>query len=256
MKDFKVYQASGVINNFYDQATNVSTKNYSTDSGSLVHIENSIYAPVKEIVVTIEASQLGSGIPSPDNIRPIKVWHDIHIYVSGADTSNPAVYTVPILSEDMTPDRDVVGGIITIKDNGDIEIIRNRVCNTFHPDGWSWNWSYYSQGDYFRSSQVSTVTINSAHCNMLDHAPNISSISDLQIATTGANPCRLAVKDASLNGDITQFNQKYADGMIYWTPRNTTYYDVITGAPEIFTLSGVTNIWSDAGDVSVTYQSI
>ena len=64
-----------------------------TASGTSVSFHTDIPADLISCEAYFSAVQQGSGSPSPGNPRPLSGWDAVSLYVSGADTGSPAVYT-------------------------------------------------------------------------------------------------------------------------------------------------------------------
>ena len=64
---------------------------YTEASGAMVNFETNVIAPVKNLRVTMEPIQAGSGDPSPDNIRPITGRESVTVTRTGANLLPPVL---------------------------------------------------------------------------------------------------------------------------------------------------------------------
>ena len=74
---------------------------------------------MKSVVAKINPIQEGSGDPSPDNIRPISGWSGVNVSRSGADQTNPTVYSIPFKDSQGNPITVYGGEIDVVKGEGD-----------------------------------------------------------------------------------------------------------------------------------------
>ena len=112
MKDFKVYQTSGVLTNLVTNASDVRAE-YEEISGLGVQFYSPITAPLISLTTDFKPVQSGSGDPAPDNVRPITGWTGINIYHSGEVPSNPTTYEVSWQDDVGT----LYGGTLTINED-------------------------------------------------------------------------------------------------------------------------------------------
>ena len=118
------------------------------------------------------------------------------------------------------------------------------------------SFSYYSNGGYFRSPQLTTVkrgynnVVTTMICNMLKGtAPN--NIQDLSCnLTTDTNP-RIVVSDVSLDGSLENLNEKYADAVFVCEMKEP--FDIDITPASLSTLKGDNTVWSDGDSVEMTY---
>lgn len=202
----------------------------------------------------IRLSSVADGTFAPyENICPITGWTGCNIYRSGADTSNPTTYPISWQTEAGT----VYGCNVTVDEDGSTSLVKTYDWDVFLPSGWSWGWSYYSPGGYFRSGKFNSIkagtngNVTTARCNMLKPTePN--NIVDLSINISTDR--RVVIKDISLNGDVNALETKYADAIIVYEKSSPSTYQLSDIEP-ITTLLGENNIWADAGDLEITYKA-
>ena len=96
---------------------NTEERDVTTGPASVVNVTDAMTKAALDVLVDITAIQSGSGDPSPANIRPISGHDGLTLYHSGADTSNPDVYSVAFPSEAGTVyggTYDVTTGVLTV----------------------------------------------------------------------------------------------------------------------------------------------
>ena len=232
----------------------VLSESLTTLTGAIVSFIASKVKPINSLVVTITPQQSGTGDPSPTNIRSITGFTEAKIFIKDEyDASATPTKTISWQSSAGT----VYGGTLTINEDGSVDLVRTFDGALVMPASWSWGWSYYSNGGYFRSNQFATIkkgqnnVVTTARCSMLKPtAPN--NIQDLSINITAETKPRVVIKDTSLNGDLNAFKTKYADAQIaYERTTPTTYH--LDSIDQLQTLLGYNNIWVDCSDnISVT----
>ena len=88
-----------------------------TVSGSVIHVTDALAKFAKNLTVSIKPVQSGTGDPAPDNIRPITGWTGCNAYRSGADTSEPTIYSITFPAAAGTVyggTLDVTTGVLTV----------------------------------------------------------------------------------------------------------------------------------------------
>ena len=217
---------------------------FSSVSGSVCTF-NSQYAglPLKSHSVDVVATQSGSGVPSPSNPRPITGYSAINISQSGADTSNPTVYTIQIGSTVYGGEYDARTGVFTITHEivdlstltwvyeaanerfytrSLVNIILTPPNNTTPIDGLCSHFLVVDVASYKRSSNRMGVGVSG---NLLVYAPDYTTVADFLTAISGAT-------------------------LVY--PLATPQTIQLPPCP-IDTLEGVNNIWADTGDTTLQY---
>lgn len=208
--------------------------------------------PVKNCVVTMEVTQEGEGVTSPENVRPIIGRTGLTVYQSGSDTSNPTEFPVTWETEVGTVyagTMDMVSGKLTVTHEG---IVLNG----------SENWERVA-GDYpYFRLKINTSDIAVRNASICDRLPSatMSSGSNNQgcsvyysMALGGGTFVGVRYDDAFSSEDI--------DSVKTWLNQNNTtvVYELLVPTEtqlttqEIRTLLGVNNIWSNAGNVEVEY---
>ncbi len=220
---------------------------HDTASGAVAHFDDGADdIPVRSLLVGIAPVQSGSGVPSPNNVRPISGWTGVTISQSGEDTSDPETLPISWQSEAGTVyggTLDVTSGLLTVTHgcvvlNGNANIRTNGITantsrfvvnisgkafgrNNFISDRFS-----YSTGDV-----VGSVTGRDASnlCEFLLPASVPQTVADGK-AWFGSNPTQLVYE---LAAPVT----------CQLTPA------------EVKTLLGVNSIWADTGESSVDYRA-
>ena len=204
-----------------------------TVSGSLVTFETTKARPLTQCRVDFLPKQSGSGDPSPENVRPISGWNGLSVFVSPTTTGGTE-YPVTWQSAGT-----VYGGYV--------DLVRGVLVATHECITSTWG--------SFRNKTI----IGDNTRGVIDTIHNAKS-------SGGTNSiCNVAKKYWNYTNDTTHF---YADcsyayvflpndidenieiQIIYELTTPITY----TLTPQqINTLIGTNNIWSDAGEVTVTY---
>lgn len=92
----------------------------STASGSIAHFEDGAEADAKSVIAHIEPVQEGSGVPSPDNVRPISGWTGCNVTRTGKNLLSTS----------------------SISLNRDTERVRSIRIDTIPPGTYIFSWDY------------------------------------------------------------------------------------------------------------------
>ena len=223
---FPVGSASGAVATFSDGADNV---------------------PVKSMTVQIEPVQAGSGDPSPSNVRTITGWTQVTVTRTGV-SSDSNIYEIEFPSEAGT----VYGGELTVNEDGTGTLTKTMDIVKVGDITWK------KSGDYFRSNaKNSVIKANSpAYCSMYP-VDFESPISDGYIGvglTAVSSSYYLMVRDSSRSSmTAADWKSAFSDMEIVYTLATPVTYELT--APQVRTMLGLNNIWSDTGDIAVEYHA-
>jgi hypothetical protein len=217
---------------------------FPTLTGSIVTF-NSQYAglPLKSCKVSVTATQNGSGTPSPDNVRPISGHDSITISHSGADTSNPTVYTIQIGSTVYGGEYDARTGLLTVTH----EIV----------DLATLSWVHDAPNVRFYTRSLTNIVLpppNNAtpidglcsHLLLVDAGSLKKTPNCIAVGTSGAT--LVYAPDYTTVADF--LNAMQGAKLVYPLATPTTIQ--LPPCP-IDTLEGVNNIWADTGDTTLQY---
>lgn len=209
-------------------------------SGDIATFVDGSDNPLKELKISIEAVQSGSGDPSPTNIRPISGWTGANIYVSGEDTSNPTTYNINWQSTAGT----VYGGTLDVK-MGVLTVTHKH----FQVSDYNWgllsaeNHIFYIYSDV-TDKQAGIVNVISNMYKTENAFP--SNLNDYSICGRNADSAIFVrdsrystVEDFKDNGNNTH--------IIYELATPVTYQLTPT---EIRSLLGTNNVWADCGVIT------
>lgn len=217
--------ASGTVANFNDGAENM---------------------PVKSLIVNIEPIQAGTGVPSPDNVRPISGRTSATIYHSGADTSDPTTYTIQLGDTVYGGTLDATGGKMVVDrvmvDLGTLEWIPSAAGNNIFNAGvlnikTPATLIDRNKGIISSIYPPSTVLQINAH---MDDKSMLHAYDDIFI------------RDTSF-ADVSSFKTAMSGQQLVY--ELATPFEITLTPTQITTLLGSNNIWSDAGDVVVDYPA-
>lgn len=195
--------------------------------------------PFKSLIVNVEPIQAGSGDPSPGNVRPISGRTSVNIYHSGADTSDPTVYTIQLGNT-------VYGGTLDVTQG---KLIVNKALVDLGTLSWA-----HGGG----SPDITWRT------NSLGSLVKVPASNALPVGAI-CSICKEVSYNAAYDGNIGTFGFASSGRLLMCTgdtsnsPSGQLVYPLaapieITLTPmQITTLLGANNIWSDAGAVYVSY---
>lgn len=192
--------------------------------------------------------RLDSGSTAPtafapyENICPISGWSAVEVNHSGADTSDPITYTI-------TLGQTVYGGTLDVTDGKMAVDMRYQKVRDI-------NWTMYStaQGNLFRS-----VTLQ--NCDLPYDSTNIVCS---EYRTVKASQRTEKTISCGSDNRVDIIDSTYSDADSFKTAKGNVEIVYKLAAPieiqlapvTISAISGQTNnVWSDAGDVDVTYAA-
>lgn len=234
--------------------------NGTTLSGSTVSFTASSRMPIQQLVVRIDASQEGSGNPSPTNIRQFSGFDSASVVISptlDAGDGNTIVY--PFAAGAGT----VYGGILTVYSDGTGELVVDRKLFTV------------TKAKLDSESDHGYYSDNGAFVRNLNLYENITQVKYYRTETQGLAPCN-ASREVHVNNRGISNSRLYTSFLGPWTSYNEFYNAVVSlennGTPMSYvaklhenytyqlsplqviqTLVGSNNIWANTGDISITY---
>ena len=243
---------SGAINEIAGEVADLKDLEGSA-SGDMATFVDGSANPLKELVISIEAVQSGSGDPSPTNIRPISGWTGANIHV--ADGADPHVidnvYPISWQTEAVT----VYGGTLDVK-TGVLTVTHARYTITES----TIFGSFTESAQYGSWAQVANITGQKIGDD------KILCISDMAVGVSYnnriASPNKQRVYSdgltnkiiirASASDNITTENDLktlfMGANIIYELDTPVTYQLTPT---EVRSLLGINNVWADCGAITV-----
>lgn len=185
------------------------------------------------------------------NICPITGWTGVNVYRSGYDTSNPDTYAVTIPNDPGT----VYGGTLDVVTG---ELVVDKGCL----DLGSLQWGIAGSSCFYNTTDIESfkrATSNAERktgllCSSYSPSTNVS-FSDLQddksfLRGQESSPFDIRIRDTTYS-TTSEFKTAMSGVQLVYelaTPLTYTLTPV-----EIQTLTGQNNVWSDAGNVALTY---
>lgn len=221
-----------------------------TVSGATVHVVDALAKPAHTLVVSMAPIQSGTGDPSPENVRPITGRTGANVYVSPTqDVADATTYPVNWQTEAGTVyggTVDVVTGVLTVDrasvDLGTLSWTKNALPND--------NFRFQSVREDMKAG-VATVK-----ANMLCSAYKTVTANDTYLGRTG-------VSNNGPNKQICICDMSYSDAASFKTAMSGVQlvYELSTPVTyqltpqEVQMLLGEDYVWSDSGDVSLSYYA-
>lgn len=235
---------------------NTNEYEYKELTGDVVTFNDAVpYKNIKKLEVEINPVQEGSGDPSPENVRPITGWDSIHVYHSGADTSDPDTVTVQM----PTPPGTVYGGTLNVT-NGILTVTHK--CVEFEgteSEIWERVWGNASPAFRIYLSSVKEAKYNSTGIFSAFNYTNINSTTGLGAEVENSSSgTQLLVRYDDMPSTVDGWKSILAEWKNTGTPLQAMYElaEPVTyhlTPQEVKTLLGTNTIWADSGDVSVKY---
>ena len=209
-----------------------------TVSGSLVTFETTKARPLTQCRVDFLPKQSGSGDPSPENVRPISGWDGVSVFVSPTTTGGTE-YPVTWQSAGT-----VYGGYA--------DLVRGVLVA-------EWEYMFSSWGDFGTSTVYQDGTelkIRKFKNSVVGNGPGLG------IDICNVTKYKYGNEDGTAHFYIVSASNKCrvylpintdADLPIQVVAKLVTPITYTLTPQQITTLIGTNNIWSDAGDVTVTY---
>lgn len=201
------------------------------------------------IVAQITPVQSGSGDPSPTNVRPISGWTAVHIYHSGADTSDPTPVT-------FTFPGTVYGGTLAIAEDGSVTL--TKTWDVVDLGTLTWNYLPSTAGDNSFRATISWRKYGSGTRGMCETykfwnnrtLAEIKTMPDLCLAFQLTNT-NFWIRNANYT-DASLFKQSVS-GVKLLAERATPTVYTLTPITPLTALAGENNLWADSGDTLVNY---
>lgn len=241
---------------------------YRNAIGNPVILTNAIDGNFSDLAVTITTTQLGSGDPSPSNIRPVSGISSVTVTRTGENGANPASVTVSLVDSNSNP-MTVYGGTLNVT-TGELIVDRKVVTLTGHEGFFAIG---YASDKSDRTARISVQSANVAadadysreilcthatrrNYNVFGPWGVYSWDSWLQI-----NDNTYFLMDYNLNASIIDnFIAYLAEQATAGTPWQFVYYlsSPITytlTAAQLAALAGYNSVSTNAENVNITYAS-
>lgn len=225
---------------------------YTEASGDVVNFDTNVVAPVKNLRVTMEPIQAGSGDPSPDNIRPITGRDAVTVYRSGADMSDPQSVTVQLGQTVYGGTVDVTTGVMTVTDT--------------MVDLGSLTWGFRDvYGGFFHSGGLTDSAADSSVCICSSYRNAWGGSAFIQnndcVVFVNANGNGGAITGGASYKHIILTDRRFTDAAslkaalsgVMLCYKLATPQTIQLTPEQLTTLKGQNNVWSDADSVSVEY---
>lgn len=222
-----------------------------TDTGDTVTIDNDGTEAVKALSVAITPKQAGSGTPSPDNVRAISGYDSVNVYVSPTtSTADADVTTVQMPSTIYGGTLDVVSGVLTV----------DKAIITL--DGTTNTVTEWGSNDVFIHAMGTDMLKTDDDWSGLILSDKLPSVASAQTLRTSKYGVSGAAANASQSYIYIGNNlSTTAAEMNTWLQSNPMTVVYPLANPQTYTLTptqvelltGVNNIWSDAGAVTVEH---
>lgn len=205
-------------------------------------------AMIKSLEIDVNPVQVGSGDPSPTNVRPISGWDEVDIVVSPTlDAEDGTTY--PITLPQTVYGGKIKDGVLTIDGflysfTGNESFLTNSAWGDYA--------KLYNVGISLQSSYEIQEKCKSSHLTVTDSAgwssltPNRFMIAGGSFIGIGYDGTVEELK-AWLTAQASANTPVQVLGLLA-TPTEITLSDY----PTITPLSGINNMWADSGDVRVT----
>lgn len=212
---------------------------------------------VNSITVNIAPAQSGSGVPSPDNVRAISGWTGANIYREAAYSPS----ATPSATVDWSGSAGTVyGGTLDLTAG---KLIVDRALLTLDsniPSGTSGIRNIATVGDAVRFEYYPYRAIGATLTPLVSDkfANDSTSAGNPWVADTGtsASPRMYVCMSSEYNTDalIRQWFASNPTDFVYYLATPQTYQLTLTEEVEL--LAGINNVWSDAGDITISYYDI
>ena len=189
--------------------------------------------PVKALTAAIQATQAGSGDPSPDNVRTISGFSAVNI------TANGDTYAIDWTNEAGT----VYWGNITLSGDGEYILTVTRIGIVLDNRTWtaqSYGWNTINIGGIQSSPSVAAVMAEKY--KVVKFADLSNTPNSICVGITGGGR-RLACNTT-----------EQPTGLLV-TPLATPQTYTLTNMPEIVTAYGNNSISADTGNITLTYRA-
>ena len=244
-----VWRLEGYLKAIWDASANWGTEE--TLTGEVVSFTGKGSTRIRSLTAELTPVQSGSGTPAPDNARPIAGLTGCTVYVSPTqDPDDASTYDIDWTDEAGTiagGTLDVTTGLLTV----------DTVFYTFDGTESGWIASGAYQGSFYRSTGVQHG--NSGKCSHAEFTSNFSAYAYGKFALDGVGFVNINVFAQSAGTTVAQFKSWLAAQAANGTPLS---FAVSLAAPRTYQLTpqavaaliGENNVWSDAGNVTVTVK--
>ena len=217
---------------------------YLDASGPVASFETNIVAPLKKLLVTMLPIQEGSGNPMPDNIRPISGRDEINIYLESEydDTADPAA-TIQLGQTVYGGTLDVTTGKLTVMS---VYALLND------PDKWieyTGSVARYQYTKRYSDRKLGSRSIVQSSAFPVFHPSLPLSIGWLNYT----NSPFIGIVDSNNTLSLEDLKTLAGNNSISVVYELEEPVEIDLTPQQITALIGDNNVWSDAGDVEVTY---
>lgn len=224
--------------------------NSHSESGGVVTFDSP--AEITALSVAVEPVQSGSGDPSPNNIRPISGWDAVSVWNKPThDTTADPTVTIQLGQTVYGGTLDVTAGTMTVE----------WACVTESSStGWTVSTSEERAFKNFADIRVHSDSTTPSPYVFSNYLPTISFergyTNKQQGIFIGMNSKNVCVHiDGVTNVSAAAFNTYLSEHPLQICYTLATPITITLDPVTIATLVGQNNVWSDAGDVTVTYVS-
>ena len=213
-----------------------------TVSGSIVTITDAIAAAVIDLKVAVNATQSGSGTPSPDNVRPIVGVSEVNITQQVTDMPD-RIYTINLGGTYYGGVLDVVWGVLTV----------THKCTTFNG---SEDWSVYSAGNGYYIAIPEMETGNNIPSES-NYFPQYSGVNALGLRYGFNNNVAYCYQANTLTDvtDLASWKAYLNDNNLQMRYELATPFEVQLTPTQVELAIRQNTIFADSGDIEVTYKA-
>lgn len=200
--------------------------------------------------VQFEQSSSFTSYAPYSNICPITGWDSVKVYHSGADTSNPTVYTIQLGETVYGGTLDVVNGKMTVET---VKYTFNGTENWNVTSSIAWRGTLYSTGGTIKPNANNASKVGVVCDYFKEVTPNEAYSKSVGIAVDPNGYVFIVPTGESLTVD--SFKAWLAEHNVTAVFPLATPFELTLTPEQISTLQGTNNVWSDAGDVTVEYRA-
>lgn len=233
-----------IVNNnacdgYISVVSNLSDEYGGSASGEIASFVTDSVNNVSSLKVNMEPIQEGSGTPSPTNVRPISGWDNVSVVVSPTQSAEDGTtYTTDLNQTVYGGTLDLVTGVLTV-DRAMVDL-------------GTATWYYVSAQDCFYTYKVREYTKQSPNL-VCSNYPYVGIYADLVDKSCGyIYGNAICIRDSSFNQDASAFKTAVNGVQLVYELATPQTYQLTPH--QIQTLVGQNNVWSDAGNVEITFN--
>lgn len=210
--------------------------------------------PLKALSINMEPIQEGSGDPSPENVRPISGRSKVNVWREATyDTSAEPAFTIQLGQTVYGGTVDVVSGVMTV-DRAYI-----NAANVQWKVDREVKRAFKIMSDLAPATSASVVA-DGLICNRFASisADDIYSFTKQGVGLSIGSALQFHINGVTDAADATtaSVTQYFADNETIVVAKLAQPVTVQLTAQQLTTLLGTNNVWSDGGDVSLTYGTV